>query len=106
MSDSTSPKAYLTIARISGDPEELLDGYARSAAVMAGVGRDHGLILHAAAKADDGVVIVNLWPSKEGSEAAARDPRRLDTLADLGLTPDRFRRDHHDVVNLDLFRQI
>ena len=68
--------------------------------------RDHGLILHAAAKADDGVVIVNLWPSKDGSEAAARDPRRLDTLADLGLTPDRFRRDHHDVVNLDLFRQI
>ena len=105
MSDSPSPRAYLTIARISGDPEELLDGYARSAAVMAGVGRDHGLILHAAAKADDGVVIVNLWPSKDGSEAAARDPRRLDTLADLGITPDRFRRDHHDVVNLDLFRQ-
>ena len=104
MSDSTSPKGYLTIARISGDPEELLDGYARSAAVMSGVGRDHGLILHAAAKADDGVVIVNLWPSKDGSEAAARDPRRLDTIASLGLTPDRFRREHHEVVNLDLFR--
>ena len=103
MTDSTSPRAYLTIARVSGDPDELLEGYARSAAVMAGVGRDHGLILHAAAKADDGFVIVNLWPSKDGSEAAASDPRRLDTLADLGLTPDRIQRDHHDVVNLDLF---
>ena len=106
MTDSTTPKAYLTIARISGDPDQLLDGYARSAAVMAGVGRDHGLILHAAARADDGVVIVNLWPSKDGSEAAARDPRRLDTIADLGLTPDRFHREHHEVVNLDLFRQV
>ena len=48
-----------------------------------------------------------VYYSRSGhSEAAARDPRRLDTLADLGLTPDRFRRDHHDVVNLDLFRQI
>jgi hypothetical protein len=96
-------QAYLTIVRIDGDPEALLAGYERSAPVMSGVGRDQGLILHAAARTDDGVLIVNVWPSKEESEAAARDPRRLNTLKELGISPDRFRREHHDVVNLELF---
>jgi hypothetical protein len=38
------------------------------------VGRDHGLILHAGAKTGDGFMVLNLWPSKDGSETAARDP--------------------------------
>ncbi len=45
--------AYLTIARIGGDPAQLLDGYLSSNETMDGVGRDHGLILHAAAPTDD-----------------------------------------------------
>jgi hypothetical protein len=64
---------YLTIARICGEPDDLLAGYRRSAEIMSEVGRDHGLILHAAARADDGLLMVNLWPSQEESEAAARD---------------------------------
>ena len=95
--------AYLTITRISGDPGELLDGYRQSADTMSGVGRDHGLILHAAAQSGDGLVVVNLWPSKDGSEAAARDPRRLATAQKNGLTPDRIRPEHFDVENYELF---
>ena len=71
-----SGSAYLTIARFSGDPDLLLDAYRRYSGVMSAVGRDNGLILHAAAKTDSGFLVVNLWPSKADSEAAARDPRR------------------------------
>ena len=56
---------------------------------MNGVGRDHGLLVHAAAATDDGLVMVNVWPSPEGSEAAARDPRRLGELAAARIGPGR-----------------
>ena len=94
---------YLTINRIEGDPDELVARYRRSAATMAEVGRDHGLILHAAAKADEGLLIVNLWPSKEGSEAAARDPRRLSVVAEHGLKSSRMLPSHSDVANYVVF---
>jgi hypothetical protein len=66
--------AYLTIARIAGEPSALLAGYRRTSALMDGVGRDHGLILHAGAETPDGLLIVNLWPSRDESDAAAADP--------------------------------
>ena len=66
---------------------------------MSGVGRDHGLILHAGAKTDGGFLVVNLWPSKEGSEAAARDPRRLDVIERAEIEPEQIRREHHDVAD-------
>jgi hypothetical protein len=94
---------YLTITRICGDPAELLAGYRRSAELMTGVGRDHGLILHAAAQTDDGLLIANLWPSEEGSEAAVRDQRRLSVVAEHGLTPDQIRRSHYQVADYVLF---
>jgi hypothetical protein len=88
---------YLTIARVSGDPDRLLDDYRRSSGVMDQVGHDHGLILHAAATSADGFVIVNLWPSRAGSEAAAADPRRLSAIADTSASPAAFRREHYAV---------
>jgi hypothetical protein len=94
---------YLTITRICGDPAELLAGYRHSAELMAEVGRDHGLILHAAAQADDGLLVANLWPSEEGSEAAARDQRRLSVVAEHGLTPDQIRPAHYHVADYVLF---
>jgi hypothetical protein len=95
--------AYLTIARISGDGADLLDGYRRFSGVMSEVGRDHGLIVHAAAKTQEGLLMVNLWPSSAGSEAAARDPRRLDVIRQAGLAPTQFHREHHEVVDYVLF---
>ena len=77
--------------------------YRRSAEVMNGVGRDHGLLVHAAAATDDGLVMVNVWPSPEGSEAAARDPRRLGVLAEIGVGPDRMAREHHPAAHVVLF---
>jgi hypothetical protein len=81
----------------------MVAGYRRRAAVMAGVGRDHGLLVHAAARTDDGLLVVNLWPGREGSEAASRDPRRLGAVRGEGLTPERMVREHHEVVDYVLF---
>jgi hypothetical protein len=94
---------YLTIARITGKPDELLPLYRRSAEVMNGVGRDHGLLVHAAAATEDGLVMVNVWPSPDGSEAAARDPRRLGVLAEIGVGPDQMAREHHPATHVVLF---
>jgi hypothetical protein len=89
--------AYLTIARISGDPDRLLDGYRATSPLMDRVGHDHGLILHAGARTSAGILIVNLWPSKDGSESAAADPRRLEALQQVGLTPQQQSKEHHHV---------
>lgn len=89
--------AYLTIARISGDPDQLLDGYRSTSAAMDRVGRDHGLILHAGARTSDGLLIVNLWPSQDGSEAAAADPRRHAALRHVGVGPQQQRKEHYEV---------
>ena len=97
--------AYLTIARITGDPEPLLHGYHETADVMAGVGRDHGLIVHAAAQTGDGLVIVNLWPSQDHSERAAADPRRGAVIQQHGLEPSQLHHEHHEVAGYELFAQ-
>jgi mannose-6-phosphate isomerase-like protein (cupin superfamily) len=95
--------AYLTIASFYGDGDQLLDQYRKYSNVMSAVGRDHGLILHAGAKTDSGLLIVNLWPSKERSEAAARDPRRLGVIERAEIGPEQIRRDHHEVAHFEVF---
>jgi mannose-6-phosphate isomerase-like protein (cupin superfamily) len=95
--------AYLTIARFSGDGDRLLDAYREHSKVMSAVGRDHGLILHAGAQTDSGFLIVNLWPSKEGSEGAARDQRRLGVIEQAQIDPDQVRREHHELAHFVVF---
>jgi hypothetical protein len=99
----TSSAAYLTIARFSGNGEQLLDEYLQYSDVMSGVGQAHGLILHAGAQTDSGFLVVNLWPSKECSDAAARDPRRLDVLERAEISLDQIRREHHQVAHFVVF---
>ena len=103
MAMPTEHAAYLTLTRIFGDPEQLLAGYQESTSAMDGVGRDHGLIVHATAKTDHGLLMLNLWPSQHGSEAASWDPRRLAQLKRHGLEPDQISREHHNVANYVLF---
>ncbi|HYP47414.1 MAG TPA: cupin domain-containing protein [Thermoleophilaceae bacterium] len=94
---------YLSITRFSGDGEQLLGQYENSAAAMDAVGRDHGLILHAAARTDDGLLTVNLWPAKEGSEAASRDPRRLGVLERSEVDLGKVRREHFEPAHFVRF---
>lgn len=94
--------AYLTIARIAGEPDALLERYRASEPVMTQVGRDHGLLLHAAATTPEGLLLVNLWPAREGSEAAAVDPRRLEVVRRAGA---QISREHHEVPHYVLFER-
>ncbi|MCL6441287.1 MAG: hypothetical protein K6T27_07320 [Thermoleophilum sp.] len=54
------------------------------------------MILHAGAKTSDGLIMLNLWPSKADSDAASNDPRRLAALEQEALTPDVFHEEHHE----------
>ena len=100
---TASDAGYLTIARFSGDGDRLLDEYRQYAAVMDEVGRDHGLIVNAVASTDAGFLVVNLWPSKEGSDAAARDPRRLGVVERAAIAPEQVSREHHELARFVVF---
>ena len=95
--------AYLTIARIAGEPAQLLAAYRRTADTMDGVGRDHGLIVHAAASTAEGFLILNLWPSPACSSAAAADPRRLAALREHALRPQQQQKEHHELERFVVF---
>ena len=88
---------YLTITRFEGDPDRLVDRYRSTTDVMDGVGRDHQLVLHAGARTEDGLLVVNLWPSREESEAAAADPRRLAVLEGHMSEITDLRKEHHEL---------
>jgi hypothetical protein len=94
--------AFLTIARIPGDGAALLERYRGYEPVMTQVGREHGLLVHAVATTAEGLLQVNLWPSREGSEAAAADPRRLDVVRRVNV---EIHREHHDVPHYVLFER-
>jgi hypothetical protein len=95
--------AYLTIARIGGDPRRLLDSYRRTSSLMDEVGRAHGLVLHACARTAGGVLIVNLWPTEHASQSAAADPRRLVALRQAAVEPEHQQKEHHHLERYVLF---
>jgi hypothetical protein len=95
--------AHLTIARVTGDPDALLDGYRRQGARFDAVGRDHALILHAGARTPEGLLIVNLWPSRDGSLRAGADPRREAALRDEEVAPHQIQHEHYDVERYVVF---
>ena len=65
----------LTIIRTSGDPDELLASkHEHIDPVMKREADQYGHLLHIAARADDGLVVINLWQSEEGSQQAWEDP--------------------------------
>ena len=65
----------LTIIRTSGDPDELLESKREHIdPVMKRKADQYGLLLHIAARSDDGIVVINLWESEEGSQQAWEDP--------------------------------
>jgi hypothetical protein len=53
--------------------------------------------VHAAARTEAGLLVVNLWASPKGSRTASQDPRRLAALRESGLTAEQIQREHHDV---------
>ena len=65
----------LTIMRASGDPDKLLAAKRENIdPVMESRAEEFGNIFHVAARTPDGMMVINLWESAEGSEQAAQDP--------------------------------
>jgi hypothetical protein len=48
-------------------------------------------------------LLFNLWPSVDGSESAARDPRRGAQIAASGRRPEDISREHHQVAQAVIF---
>jgi len=98
--------AYLTLIRIPGDADELFETqYKTMSSVMSRVGPENGQISHVAAKTDEGLLIVNLWESKEGSEAASQHPdvqqAQQEASQESGISRDQLRFEHYDVLNFE-----
>ena len=98
--------AYLTLIRIPGDADELFKTqYEKMSSVMSRVGPENGQLSHVAAKTDEGLLIVNLWESKEGSEAASRDPEvqqaQQSATQESGISREDVRYEHYDVLNFE-----
>ena len=65
----------LSIIRVPGDPDKLLAAKREHIdPVVQRKAGENGHILHIAAKGPDGMVVVNLWESEQGSEDAFNDP--------------------------------
>jgi len=65
----------LTIMRATGDSDELLAAKRDHIdPVMERKAGEYGNIFHVAARTPDGLVVLNLWESEDGSEQAAQDP--------------------------------
>ena len=96
----------LTIIRTPGDPDRLLETKRQHIdPVMERKAGDYGHILHVAARGPDGLVVVNLWESEEGSEQAAQDPeiqQARNALAESGVASGPPDFSHYEVVD---FRQ-
>ena len=93
----------LTIIRTPGDPEQLVAAKREHIdPVMERKAGEYGHILHVAAREPDGIVVVNLWESDEGSERAAQDPeiqQARDALRDSGATTGQPEFSHYEVVD-------
>jgi len=94
----------LTIMELKGDPDALLaakqehvDPVSRAKAAA------HGGVSHAVARTDDGLLIVNVWESEEGSEAMFADPEvqaGIGRVRETGSGPPEIR--HYELVQYEV----
>jgi hypothetical protein len=95
--------AYLSMIRIPGDADELLESvYPGMNERMSRLAPKHGIISHVAAKTDEGLLVINLWESKEGSEAVAREPEIQQARQESPVDQEQVRFEHYDVANIHI----
>src|SRR5688572_8822849 len=65
----------VTLMQAKGDPDHLLEQKRTHIdPVMERKAPEYGLISHVTARTPDGLLVINLWESEEGSEQAFQDP--------------------------------
>lgn len=93
----------LTVIRTPGDPDELLAAKREHIdPVMERKAGQYGNVFHVAARSSDGMIVVNLWESEDGSEQAAQDPeiqRARDALRESGAATGPPEFSHYEVVD-------
>ena len=93
----------LTIIRSSGDPEKLLAAKREHIdPVMKRKAPEYGNLLHVAAQTPEGMLVINLWESEEGSEQAFQDPEIQEArqaMLDSGAVTGPPEISHYDVVD-------
>ncbi len=93
----------LTIIRSSGDPEKLLAAKREHIdPVMERKAPDYGNLLHVAARTPEGMLVLNLWESDEGSEQAFQDPeiqQARQAMVDSGAVAEPPEISHYEVVD-------
>ena len=95
---------YLTIARITGEPERAVAAATgASAEVMNGVGRDHGLLVHVGGgdrrRPGDGQRLALAG----GLGGGGARPAAAGVLAAIGIEPGQMTREHHRAAHVVLF---
>jgi hypothetical protein len=89
----------LTVIKVKGDTDALIEAMAGAEEVFARKAPEHGMIFSCRARADDGVLIVNLWPDAESSEAAFQDPEIQEALGSMqAATAGEAERNHYEVI--------
>ena len=96
----------LTIFNVPGNPDELFEmKHSLMDPVMMRKAPEYGGVMHIAARNPDGsgIIIVNVWDSPEGSDAAFEDPEVQEVQRQLmertGLT-ERPAPTHYEIVDL------
>ncbi len=93
----------LTIMRATGDPKELLAAKREHIdPVMERRAGEFGNIFHVAARGPDGMIVLNLWESEEGSEQAFQDPeieQAREAMQQSGATAGPPDISHYEVVD-------
>jgi quinol monooxygenase YgiN len=93
----------LTIMEHKGDPDALLATIKETIDPVARVkAPDYGGIAHAVARTEDGLLIVNVWESEEGSEAMRQHPEvqaAIERMASAGVSPPQVR--HYELLQYE-----
>jgi quinol monooxygenase YgiN len=83
-----SNMAILSIGKLKGDPDDLVQRSSAVDDVVSPKARANGGIFHAAVRTDDGLMFVNVWENEEGRQATANDPDvQAAVQAAMGDTP-------------------
>ncbi len=77
----------MTIMEVKGDPDALLAASEKLDEATISMAVEYGGISHAVARTPEGILIVNLWESEEGSDQMALDPRLREATEASGVIP-------------------
>ena len=90
--------AVISMMRMSGDTDELVQKLEGIREVGRRLAPKHGGLGTIAAKTDDGILVINLWENEEGRHAMAEEPEVLEALQAAGLPTPNF--EGYEVVDM------